>query len=693
MEDLNKLLTNEQRLVVALTYKGVTDAVSLGAETKKTVERVEEGVNELSIAVQENNKFQADARLIDNLKHTLRTPAVASTDEWYSWFRRKLLQGSGSWLQNEEFFGYWMQHRAPILWVFGGPGSGKTMLSTWLITLLREQFESKSETYSGTSVGYFFIKENVEDLRNPNIIFKTMAWQIQQTDEVFRNHAARSCEFDQKVIRAEDTWENLFLDYYQGPLSDGRRAILVLDGLDEAGVDAQRRILRLMKDYVSLVRSGRPHRIQFAVFGRSTLRPELKRVKLDREEKIIEVSPSKNHQDMSNYITNRVKDLDIVKVMRRKKPGGPEKAKKFARGIRRKVLDGAGGVFLWVCISPSILFIKTSSSQVSQSQLLLDQMEAKDESQINKILANPPLNLYDMIHSVFYRLSRDPEIDVEMANRLLAWVAFARRPLSFGELDVILRLGSAQANWFLWNHVRGKFASIFRLRYPNNWSAEEVDGIEDDQSTDSDSDHEQASPSKGDNDEDNFSLGGSSEEDNDETDVTAEGYSDNDEEHKAKPRPEAPKISDADQLFSWPQKHTVVDFSHQRFRDFLVLEGNPEKRLKEPLPIGIDVHSVDLQLVTEGFEILRAALDNGMLRSPCLFPADTLAYMVSSGVFIENYVVYPAFYIFSHLAAVDERRLSDVAKAHILEGLYWLMRKLIFRSLGYRIGTQDAELV
>lgn len=352
MEDLNKLLTNEQRLVVALTYKGVTDAVNIGAETKESVERVEDGINQLSIAVQENNKFQADTRLIENLKHTLRTTAVASNDEWYSWFRRKLLQGSGSWLQHEEFFGYWMQHRAPILWVFGGPGSGKTMLSTWLISLLRQQFESKSETYSGTSVGYFFIKENVEDLRNPNIIFKTMAWQIQHTDDVFRNHAAQSCEFDDKVVRAEDTWENLFLDYYQGPLSEGRRAILVLDGLDEAGVDAQRRILRLMKDYVSRVRNGRPHRIQFAVFGRSTLRHELKRVKLDREEKIIEVLPSKNHEDMSNYITNRVKDLDIVKVMRRKKPGGPEKAKKFARGIRRKVLDGASGVFLWVCNFP-----------------------------------------------------------------------------------------------------------------------------------------------------------------------------------------------------------------------------------------------------------------------------------------------------------------------------------------------------
>lgn len=352
VEDLNKLLMNEQRLVVALTYEKATDAARLGAETNEAVKMVEEDVKQLSLAVQETTKLQADARLIENLQHTLKTTAIASTEDWYSWFRRKLLQGSGSWLQNEEFFGYWMEHRAPILWIFGGPGSGKTMLSTWLISLLHDQFETDSKTHSGTSIGYFFIKENVEDLRNPNNILKTMAWQIQQTDAAFRNHAARSCEFDHKVVRAEDTWENLFLEYYQGPMSNGRQAILVIDGLDEASIDVQRRILHLMKDYVSRVRSGMPHRVQFAVFGRSTLRPELKRAKLDREEKIIEVSPSKNHQDMSNYITNRVKELDIVKAMRRKAPGGPEKAKKFARGIRRRVLDGAGGVFLWVCIFP-----------------------------------------------------------------------------------------------------------------------------------------------------------------------------------------------------------------------------------------------------------------------------------------------------------------------------------------------------
>lgn len=225
-------------------------------------------------------------------------------------------------------------------------------------------------------------------------------------------------------------------------------------------------------------------------------------------------------------------------------------------------------------------------------------MEGKNESQISESLANPPLNLYDMIYSVFDRLSRDPEIEVETANRLLAWVAFAKRPLSFGEVDVILRLGSTQTNWFLWNHVRGKFSSVIRLRYPRSWNAEEVDGEDEE-------DEEE--------DDDNFSLGDSSEDHSeDESDDAENGEFEGSDEDTG-PNHDEKQVSDADDLYSWAQKHTMVDFSHQHFRDFLVREGNPEERLKQQLPICIKVPSVELKLVTEGFQVLRAALDNGML--------------------------------------------------------------------------------
>ncbi|KAI0879066.1 hypothetical protein GGS24DRAFT_486796 [Hypoxylon argillaceum] len=652
LDNLNSVIANEGRLTLALTHEKTEQArdlaaksVEIGQETSGKVENVQEGVRNLAslarenaAAVQEIKVHQIDQHLLENMHHVLKAEAATQIDSWYSLFKRNLLEGSGAWLQKEEFFDLWIQHHAPILWVFGGPGAGKTMLSTWLITMLNKQFEAKSEIGLATSVGYFFIKENVEDLRNPNILFKTMAWQIQQADPLFRRHAATVCELDRKTARAEDTWENLFLDFYK---REDRRAILVIDGLDEAELHTQRRILRMMKDYVSNIRAGQPARIQFAIFGRLTLRSELERIHLDREEKIIEVSSVKNYEDMENYITDRVKSLAIVRKMRSRKPDGPKEAKKFARGVRQKVLDGAAGVFLW-------------------AQLLLDQMEGKDDRQINQALANPPENLYDMIYSVFNRIAKDDEVDKPTVNRLLAWVAFAKRPMSFGELDVLLRSDFDATNWFLWDHIRGKFASIFRLRYPRGFDPDAKDEEHQDEQVIEDDDDQNELGSQlvasDSDDNDSFNLDDSSDDDAEEELISENGSAIQDEETGSETQQyEWPKESEADQHYSWGQKHTIVDFSHQRFRDFLVIEGDQLTRQKPSLPVGINIHHVEVEIIFDCFRCLRVGLDNKQ--------------------YIRHYVEYPAFHLFAHLASLNQDYLDEGTQIHILRELYWLMHE------------------
>lgn len=602
-------------MTLALTHEKTEQArdlafrgVELSLDTSKKLENVERNIQEITDIVYKNAKVAEDSQdrqgeqfLLQNLQHTLKATAVETTNDWYSLFKRKLLDGSGSWLEGEFLFETWLQGHAPILWVFGGPGSGKTMLSTWLITMLNKKLEAKSDVMSSTSVGYFFIKENTEDLRNPNIIFKTMAWQIQETDSRFRKHAAKTCEFNRNIIGVEETWENLFLKFYQGPHSEGRRAILVIDGLDEAELDTQRRILHLLKEYVTQVRSCLPCKVQFAIFGRLELRGELEMLNLDRVEKIIEVSSVKNYKDMENYITTRLKSLQIIKMMRRRGQGGDKEARRFARGVRQKVLDGAGGVFLW-------------------AQLLLDQMAGKDDKTIKGILSNPPPNLYDMIYLVFDRLSKDREIDIDGANKLLSWIAFARRPLLFGELDVILRSNDNSTNWFLWDHVRGKFASILRVRYPKGYNpvSEESRMIVSEIQQMAELGIEKGNREKDvpfEDDDDSFSLGDSSDSDGvtfkssiqDKELISGKGM----ENKQTDTQYQMLKIPDADQYYSWHQKRTVIDFSHQRFRDFLIMEDDERTRQKATLPIRINVKDLEVQLVLDCFRNLHAGIENG----------------------------------------------------------------------------------
>lgn len=60
-----------------------------------------------------------------------------------------------------------------------------------------------------------------------------------------------------------------------------------------------------------------------------------------------------------------------------------------------------------------------------------------------------------------------------------------------------------------------------------------------------------------------------------------------------------------------------------------------------------------------------------------IMPDETQADEIHTESFVENYVSYPAFHMFSHLAEVDETRLDDVVRADILEELYWLMRTFV----------------
>ncbi len=306
-------------------------------------------------------------------------------------------------------------------------------------------------------------------------------------------------------------------------------------------------------------------------------------------------------------------------------------------------------------------------------------MEGKDDRQINQVLANPPENLYDMIYSVFSRISQDDEVDKPTVNRLLAWVAFAKRPLSFGELDVILRSDFDATNWFLWDHLRGKFASTFRLRYPRGFDpdAKNEDNVDEKGTEGGGQRDEPDSEVLPDDDDDNgsFNLDDSSDDEAEEEAVDAEEEEKSDEAQQEQQCQE-PKESEADQHYSWAQKHTVVDFSHQRFRDFLVIEGDPHTRQKPSLPVGIDIHHVEVDIVFDCFRCLRAGLDSGKChQTPKATEQAFTDQLFCIGAHVQYYIAYPAFQLFDHLASLKRDRLDEKTQVHILRELYWLMRK------------------
>ena len=119
------------------------------------------------------------------------------------------------------------------------------------------------------------------------------------------------------------------------------------------------------------------------------------------------------------------------------------------RKLKEKILLSAIGLFLW-------------------TQLLLDQIQKKEAHEIEKILNSPPESLEEMFRHIFERLAAE-EDDLDTIKRLLSWMAYARRPLYFGEIELILSLPSRSPSLLLWDAFRGKFASIIHMSFPEGY--------------------------------------------------------------------------------------------------------------------------------------------------------------------------------------------------------------------------------
>ncbi|KAK5653775.1 hypothetical protein OQA88_7933 [Cercophora sp. LCS_1] len=645
VDDLNRLLGSEQRYVLGVTFASAQRTEEVAKSTHATVKMVLD-------AIEDDRDKKTQAGDESRLRNTLcGTSAQGDVEEIFVRNERSLLKGTGSWLENEPFFNAWMRREAIILWIFGGPGSGKTFLSTRITQLLKEKSLVAGNT---DAVAYFFVKENSETLRDANIILKTLAWQIASQDMAFRRHAVAVCRERSLTITAEQTWENLFLGYYYGPGSQEQSAVtIVIDGLDEATAETRQTILALMRDLVSSQETTFTKGIQLAIVGRGSLRSDMDFRKLEKNY-FIEVSRAKNRADIDKYIKKRLEELEILREMRKMKSSGVAKANKEGRKIMKKVSEGADGVFLW-------------------AKLLLDSLMKKDLPQVEAILANPPSTLDKMIWSVFDRLAKDEELDQQVLQKMLMFMTHARRPLLFGELDLVTSLPSRKPNYLLWKHTRGKLSSVFELKFPNDTDPDDQEesesgatGTEDvDKSRDS---YIGGAESQTDDDQ-GFDFSSGSDDETSETDI----HSDDDDifsdtahlvragtlNPSSKGEDDAEDAEDLLSHLSQAKLMTRVAFCHTRVRDFLVREGSAKTRRGGPLTIvpGADHVQADITVACLDIFQLEVSLKDNQ-RFLCDYPLCHLPY---------------------HLEGVDPMAIPPEQAARIIRGLYWLF--------GTRIGT------
>jgi hypothetical protein len=286
-------------------------------------------------------------RVVADVKEYLKTPAHDKSLEIYNEYddiaQLKAGLRPGQWLLTEDRFQDWASRKIPLLWVAGGPGAGKSVLSAVAISKLKDlTHNTRDDNRNSRSVAYFYIQQRHTYLQNLGNILKSLAYQLTQSDPTYLKFATAALRRPDTSTTPTKLWKNLFVDYF-GPLSaNSAIAHVVLDGLDEAPKEALEALFDLLQDVSH--ESGELSRISFALFGRREI-AEYFPPKFQRSIQRIDIN-RKNESDISIFVAKQLGRNLVVRT--KMKLFNNKAAGQVALEIHNRVMAKADGLFFKV---------------------------------------------------------------------------------------------------------------------------------------------------------------------------------------------------------------------------------------------------------------------------------------------------------------------------------------------------------
>lgn len=292
------------------------------------------------------------------------------------------------WIQDNETYKSWLHGEPGLLWIFGGPGKGKTMLAIHLTQQLERW-------HNGETI-YFFCSSEHSTLSTATAVMRTLLWQITVKRPELTHLVSPHFDPPERTQAMLSTPGSLW-EIFTKFICTAEHGIMhcIIDGLDECDDESAR---WLASRFAELSREDNNSSLRVLIVSRFMSRAShIKQIHLD---------PDNDHNvsnDITRFTTVKVQELSEHL----------ELSPAFCERIQAELLRKAGGTFLWIGHATTELLAKKTSSEV------------------NDALYDLPVALPALYARMLQRL---PSKKLTTIKSDLHWVALAIRPLSLIEL-------------------------------------------------------------------------------------------------------------------------------------------------------------------------------------------------------------------------------------------------------------------
>jgi hypothetical protein len=278
-------------------------------ETKDIVKETKDDIKDVRDSIKDLNK--PDTRRIREFFEDFATWEAPFEER-----KKKFVNGTSEWLLEDDetyktWFGKddknsWGRGRLSALWIWGGTGTGKSILAFKVVDALKPY----AAEFRGMSVIYYFFP--IEKKVSLKSALKSLIIQIADYDEIYRQRIAsiiKDITQSKSVSKAEDMdtmtiWKTYVANQYV-TASARMKLHIVLDGIEELTPGEQ----KMLQEIIGQIISDKLN-IKILLFGQSEINDKFGKIG-DVQVPHIEVTPSRIDAAIKNFIADRVSKFEI----------------------------------------------------------------------------------------------------------------------------------------------------------------------------------------------------------------------------------------------------------------------------------------------------------------------------------------------------------------------------------------------